>query len=213
MTKGRVRDAGLPLALLGEMPEPIDADSRLIAQARLDPDAFRGVIERYQDMVYALCLRVLGNQQDAEDATQETFVTLYRHLGDYREGHKVSNWLYTIALNRCRRQMRRRKILKFFSLDFFSREAAGGREPAEPASEERLPEAGLEREESERWARTIVGSLPETLRGVFVLRHLKKMSYQEIAETTKLPMSNVKVRLHRAKRFLWKKFGRTPEGM
>ncbi|MBI4422865.1 MAG: RNA polymerase sigma factor [Elusimicrobia bacterium] len=187
-------------------------DALLASQAaRGDRDAFRRLIEKHQDLVYDLCLRMMGNVQDAEDMAQDAFVLLYRHLRDYREGHKVSNWLYTIALNRCRRQLRKKKILRFFSLDFFSGEPE---DPApEPAGDDRAPGTDLERAEDEARTRAVLASLPDSLRAPFVLRHLKKMSYGEIAKTLKLSMANVKVRLHRAKLHLWKKFGKTPPGV
>jgi RNA polymerase sigma-70 factor (ECF subfamily) len=201
--------------LSGLPPTSEQEDSRLIQEA-LDgrPDAFRGLIEKHQDMVYDLCLRMLGSAQDAEDVAQETFLTLYRHLPQYQPDYKLSNWLYTIALNRCRRALRRRKILRFFSLDFFiSPSEDSDAAPRELASLEALPEAGLERAQNEEFAQKLLASLPDTLREAFILRHLKRMSYQEIAVALKLPLTNVKVRIHRAKLFLWKRFGRRPEGM
>lgn len=191
------------------MKDDDSEDAKLIALT-LDghSESFRALIEKYKDPIYDLCLRMMGNVQDAEDVSQDAFILLYRHLHQYRPGHKVSNWLYTIALNRCRRQLRKRNILRFFSLDFLS-----GREPEEaqapePASHEKEPGAGLEQQDSERFTQAILDALPDKLRGPFVLRYVKRMSYQEIAEATHLSLANVKVRLHRAKLFIWKKFGK-----
>lgn len=192
---------------------PPSEDSKLVALAlHGNKDAFRILVERHQDAVYDLCLRMLGSRQDAEDVTQETFLALYRHLGDYRSEHKLSNWLYTIALNRCRRLLRKRKILRFLSLDFSGEEGADAGAP-EVAAEEPLPEAGLEQADAERWTARLLESLPENLREPFLLRYLKKMSYGEIASSLGLSLANVKVRLHRAKLALWKKFGKAPKDL
>lgn len=190
-----------------------DEDVRLIGAALGgDADAFRRLIERHQDPIFDLCLRMLGNAQDAEDVAQETFLAFFRHLRDYRPDHKVSNWLYTIALNRCRRQLRKRKVLRLLSLDFSSGEEGEG-QVVEVASDERLPEAGLEEAEGQRWAEKVLASLPDSLREPFLLRHVKKMHYEEIASTLKISLANVKIRLHRAKLFLLKKFGPRAQGL
>ncbi|MBI4348709.1 MAG: sigma-70 family RNA polymerase sigma factor [Elusimicrobia bacterium] len=194
-------------------PREHDEDVRLVRAAQKgDADAFRRLIERHQDPVFDLCLRMLGNPQDAEDAAQDTFLAFFRHLRSYREDHKLSNWLYTIALNRCRRLLRKRKLLRLLSLDF---SWGDENEPAalEAPSEEKLPEAGLEQAEAERWAAKVLASLPPTLREPFLLRHVKKMHYEEIAAAMKLSLANVKVRLHRAKLFLLKRFGPGPSGL
>ncbi|MEK7872505.1 MAG: sigma-70 family RNA polymerase sigma factor [Chloroflexota bacterium] len=190
-----------------------DEDARLVAQAaRGDPQSFRRLIEKYQDLIYDLCLRMLGNPQDAEDVAQETFLTLHRCLGGYRKGGKLSNWLYTVAINRCRSRLRKRRILRFFSLDSGAEDAEDAPR-LEPPSLEAPLDAALARAEAERWAQRLVDSLPDPLKAPFVLRHLKEMSYEEISDALELPVSNVKVRLHRAKLFLWKRFGKAPEGM
>ncbi len=184
-----------------------DEDVRLIGAAQAgDADAFRRLIERHQDPIFDLCLRMLGSSQDAEDVAQETFLAFFRHIREYKSDHKVSNWLYTIALNRCRRQLRKRKVMRLLSLDFGSSDDTEG-QVVEVASDERLPEAGLEEAESERWQEKVLASLPATLREPFLLRHVKKMHYEEIAATLRISLANVKIRLHRAKLFLLKKFG------
>lgn len=188
-------------------PREHDEDVRLVGAAQKgDADAFRRLIERHQDPIFDLCLRMLGNAQDAEDLAQETFLAFFRHLRSYKPEHKLSNWLYTIALNRCRRHLRKRKLLRLLSLDFSPGEESEA-PPFEAPAGEKLPEAGLEQAEAEQWARKVLASLPPSLRGPFLLRHVKNMHYEEISEALKLSLANVKVRLHRAKLFLLKRFG------
>jgi RNA polymerase sigma-70 factor (ECF subfamily) len=192
--------------------EGLRDDAALVDDARQEhPNAFRRIIDKHQNDIFDLCLRMTGSRQEAEDITQEAFLKLYEHLSRYKEGHKLSNWLYTIALNLCRSRLRKRKVLKFFSLDW----------PASPEGEERtrefpsedpLIDAGLEREEAGRLAQEMVAHLPDTLKAPFVLRYLKGMRYGEIARVLGLSMATVKVRLHRAKLLLWKRFGKTLPG-
>lgn len=155
-------------------------------------EAFRRLVERNQAAVFHLSLRMLGDREEAEDVVQETFLRLYRHLPDYKAGHKLSNWLYTIALNLCRNKLRRRKVLRFFSL-----EAWTGAEPAEP-------EAAQTRETFDR----MVATLPESLREAFLLRYLHELPDEEIAGVLGLSVGNVRVRIHRAKARLWETFGK-----
>lgn len=185
------------------------SDADLIAQALGGrPEAFRTLIERYQDPIYDLCFRMLGGSEDAEDVTQDVFVLLYRHLKDYKPDHKLSNWLYTIALNRCRRQLRKRKILRFLSLDFFSGGDSEEGRTIDPPADDPALDAGLEQQDRERLAEEVLKALPDSLRGPFVLRYFKRMKHRDIAEAMKLSLANVKVRLHRAKLLLLKRFGR-----
>lgn len=166
------------------------------------PEAFRSLVESYQALVFDLCWRMLGNAQDVEDATQETFVRLYRHLPEYKAGHKLSNWLYTIALNLCRNRLRRRRLLGLFSLDRW----LGGEEDERPAPEPPARDVPLERglEAAEEAARldALVGAMPETLRAPFVLRYFQELEDEAIAEVLGLNPGNVRVRLHRAKAWL-----------
>ncbi|MBI5245293.1 MAG: sigma-70 family RNA polymerase sigma factor [Elusimicrobia bacterium] len=188
-------------------------DAGLIEDARKErPEAFRRIIEKYQNDIFDLCLRMTGSRQDAEDITQEAFLKLYQHLARYKEGHKLSNWLYTIALNLCRSRFRKKKVLRFFSLDWPVSDE-GEERTREFPSREALVDAGLEREEAERLAHSLVACLPDTLKAPFVLRYLKQMRYDEIARVLRLSMASVKVRLHRAKLLLWKRFGKSLGGL
>jgi len=99
--------------------ESLREDAALVEDARQEsPNAFRRIIEKHQNDIFDLCLRMTGSRQEAEDVTQEAFLKLYEHLFRYKEGHKLSSWLYTIALNLCRSRLRKKKVLKFFSLDW-----------------------------------------------------------------------------------------------
>ena len=192
------------------MSEDAAEDARLIEESLAgDERAFRQIIRKYQNGIFDLSLRMTGSRPDAEDIAQETFLRLYQHLGDYKKEHKLSNWIYTIALNRCRSLLRKRKVLRFLSLErLFASGDDDDRAPPEPVSSEPMPDSGLEKEASVALAQKMVDSLPDKLREPFILRHIKHLSYKEISKILHLSMASVKVRLHRAKSFLWKKFGK-----
>ncbi len=182
-----------------QTPEDIALDAKQIEAALGgDSDAFRWIVEKYHQYIFDLCWRVTLNEQDAADLTQETFLKLYTHLKDYKPGQKLSNWLYTIALNDSRKHLRRRKIIRFFS---FSEEGV-------------LPEISAEGAESDQTVRQaqsqslfnqLAAVLPDQFRPVFVLRYFEELSDEEIAQITGLSISNVRVRIHRARRYLWEK--------
>jgi RNA polymerase sigma-70 factor (ECF subfamily) len=180
-------------------PDDIALDAKYIQLAlQGDAQAFRWLVDKYHRYIFGLCWRVTGNEQDAADLTQETFLKLYTHLKDYRPGEKLSNWLYTIALNESRKNLRRKKIVRFFSLDqeeILPPLAAQGAESDGPARET----------QSKALFDRLVRDLPESLRPSFVLRYSEELSDEEIAQVTGLSLSNVRVRIHRARRYLWEK--------
>lgn len=171
------------------------------------PEAFRRIVENNQAAVFQLSLRLLGDRQEAEDVVQETFLRLYRHLGGFKSGHKLSNWLYTIALNLSRNRLRRRKLLRFFSLEGW---AGSGEEAALPAAAEPGVEESLSAAEGAQALDGMIAALPETLREPFVLRYVQELPDEEIASVLGVSLGNVRVRIHRAKARLWERFGAQP---
>lgn len=180
-------------------------DAALIRQAREGrPEAFRRIVENNQGALFSLSLRLLGDRQEAEDVVQETFLRLYRHLADFKSGHKLSNWLYTIALNISRNRLRRRKVLSFFSLEAWTRPDEEGPQiaAAEPGVED-----GIAASESSDALDRMIQVLPGTLREPFLLRYMQEMPDEEIAGVLGVSLGNVRVRIHRAKARLWERFG------
>lgn len=168
-----------------------------------NPEAFRKIIEKHQNYIYDLCMRMLNHRQDAEDISQETFLRLYQHLPQYKVGYKLSNWIYTIALNLCRNHLRKRKIIRFFSLDHLGNpeEEKSLEIPSlEPAVDQKMVE-----QEEELFIEKLVMLLPDSYKAPFILRYMREIPDEEIASTLGLSISNVRIRIHRAKIFLWEK--------
>lgn len=171
----------------------MDEDAALIRQFRGGCDAaFDQLYSRHQEFVYNVCLGVLANPDDARDCTQETFLRAYRKLGDFRGDSQFSTWLYRVAVNVCVGQLRRRPRQAPASLE----EEQVREIPAE------VPAAwtGPVREADERLVREIVGELSPDYRTVLVLRYFQDLSYEEMLGVLGYNMSQLKVKLHRARR-------------
>jgi RNA polymerase sigma-70 factor (ECF subfamily) len=168
------------------MVAPTDADLVSRAQAgRLD--AFEELVRRHRLGTFRVALRLLGDESDAEDATQDAFVQAWRNLGRFRADAAFSTWMYRIVTNRCLNMLRARR-----------------RARSEPLPDDReAPASRPDRIAEGRWqledlARAIMRLTPEQ-RAPLVLRELQGCSYEEIAETLDLSISAVKSRLHRAR--------------
>jgi RNA polymerase sigma-70 factor (ECF subfamily) len=172
------------------------SDARLIAQAaRGDLDAFNQLVDRYERLVFAVCLRLLRNRESAEDATQESFIRAFTALRQF-QGASFRAWLARIATNYCYDLLRAGKRRPAESLDaqvveaepWWSSEPA----PADPAQQaaQRALAARLE---------AALGQLPEDQRLVVLLYDVHGYSYEEIAEATGTTLGTVKSRLSRAR--------------
>lgn len=149
------------------------------------------LVERHQRGLYWSVIRMVGDADEAEDIVQEAFVRAYRRLADYDPAYRFSTWLYTIARNRARNELRRRKVWGFLSL---SREESPTLRSTEEASESaEANELGQALGECRR-------RLPDDQRETFDLRHADGLSYAEIAAVTGVPQGTVMSRLSRARR-------------
>ncbi|HEV3400041.1 MAG TPA: sigma-70 family RNA polymerase sigma factor [Actinomycetes bacterium] len=161
-------------------------DADLVSRAQSGQlDAFEELVRRHRLATHRVALRMLGDESDAEDATQDAFVQAWRNLGGFRADAAFSTWMYRIVTNRCLNMIRARRRLEPLPDD---REA--------PASQpDRIAEARWQVEDLKQ---AILRLTPEQ-RGPLVLRELEGCSYEEIAEALDLSISAVKSRLHRAR--------------
>jgi RNA polymerase sigma-70 factor, ECF subfamily len=150
-----------------------------------DPAAFSGLVQRYQDLVFRLCYRMLGHRQDAEDATQETFTRMARSLHGWDEQRPLEPWLLKIAGNRCRTLLSRRR--RHYSL-------CDAAEPPCDVADQRQAARQLD----EELQRALATMRPEH-RDAFLLFHHGELSYGEIAERLGCPLGTVKTWVHRAR--------------
>jgi RNA polymerase sigma-70 factor (ECF subfamily) len=165
-----------------------------------DEKAYRELVEMYQGQVFSLALRMVRRREDAEDATQETFVRMFRALERYDTNRPFAAWLMTIASRLCIDQIRRRRVNPVSLTQ------------TEPGSDEAYemdvedpgpgPDEITSHSEEERRGNELIQSLPPHYRVVVVLRHLQDLSYEEIAQALNLPLGTVKARIHRAREIL-----------
>ena len=154
-----------------------------------DAHAYAELVHRYQHMVYTVCHRVLRNAQDAEEATQDSFVKAYQHLAGFGGNAKFSTWLYSIAYRTAISHGRKRQL--------DTTELDGLRQ--HPAT---LDSRGSDQSELRRLLDDALAKLPAEDASILGFYHLEEMSVEEIVTVTGLGASNVKVKLHRARKKL-----------
>ena len=185
------------------MPEQ-PADAELVARARRgDREAFDELVLRYQDRVYAMAQRMLGNRDDALDTAQEIFLSVYRGLDRFEGASRFSTWLYRVTVNRCRDELRRRATVKHTRPA--SLHAAADRDDAaqpEPASTNPGPEERAIGREAAALLEQAIGELPEDAREVLLLRDVEDLAYDDIAAVLEVPVGTVRSRLNRARTLL-----------
>ena len=168
----------------------------ILALQRRDEQAFEALITRYEKKVYNLCLRMLGNEHDAEEAAQDAFLALWRGIGSFRGESSLSTWLYRLASNACIDLMRKgRHEGENVSLET---EEGTWDLPDDAAT----PHEELEKKEALRSVEEGLAALPPDYRQVLILRELQQLSYQEISDITDLELGTVKSRISRARQLL-----------
>ncbi len=171
-----------------------------------NPEAFGEIVKRWERKIFALCFGMLGREDEARDAAQETFIAAYRNVSRFRGEAKVSSWLHRIAVNQCLTVKRRTKSRAEDYLD----DETGESERIFVAPVAYSPGNEAEQSERLRVVRQAVRALPLDLRQVVVMKEFEEMTFQEISETLELPLSTVKSRLYTALKQLKMKLDRLP---
>lgn len=176
---------------------PEDATEKMIRQAANgDALAFETLIEPYEKRLYALCLRIAGNREDAMDCAQEAMLRIWRSLPKYRFQSALTTWCYRIATNACLDLLRRHRARPQVSLDALTED---GFAPADEISREGNPEENSEENARRAALQQAILALPPEMRAALVLRDVQGLSYDEISEILTLPAGTVKSRLNRAR--------------
>jgi RNA polymerase sigma-70 factor (ECF subfamily) len=157
--------------------------------------AFSYLVEKYRDMVYGLSLKMLRNAEDAEELAQDTFVKAFQSLGTYRGSSKFSTWLYRIAYNGAISQLRKRK-LEVYSLD---EQRLTDQDELDINS--RLTE--IDQEALAANLKKAMETLPEDDQVLITLFYYEDQRMEDIAQITGLTESNVKVKIHRARKKMY----------
>lgn len=172
--------------------------------ARDDEKAFTELVRRFQGRVINLVSRVLNDRECADDLTQEVFVRVYVHRRNYRHGSKFSTWLFTIAANLAKNEIRRRvRKRNWFSLDALQEMLSDSAfQLADPAEGR---ESSLEREQLQAAVGRAIATVPEKYRLALVLRDIEGLPYEEIAQVLGIPGGTVRSRINRARGMLRRK--------
>jgi len=163
-----------------------------------DLDAFNRLVLAYQDIVYSQAYRMMGEQEAADDAAQEAFISAFRNLSSYRGG-SFKAWLLRIVTNACYDELRRRKRRPTTPLEPVDEDEEEIESPSWMADPSESPEEALSRAELGRALQRCLGDLPDEFRAVVVLVDLQGMDYTEAAQVIGTPLGTVKSRLARAR--------------
>lgn len=183
-------------------------DLEIFRRARQgDWSAFEELVNRYQERVFALAMRIVGQRQDAEDVTQQTFVSVIESLDQFREEASVATWILRIATNHALKILRKKRGLPTVSMEVpdANDNYASMPHPDYIAEWRDNPAELAQRAEVKELIDKALNELDEKYRIVFVLRDIEGLSVRETAEILGLTEANVKVRLLRARLLLREK--------
>lgn len=160
-----------------------------------DVYAFDLIVKRYKEQLLNFVYRFVGNQEEAEDIVQETFLRVYRKRNAYKRIAKFSTWIYTIAGNLSRTELRRRKRRKLFSVTDMGFEDRD----YEISDEGHNPENQVDGVIQEEIIHKEINNLSPKFREVIILRDVQELSYEEISKIIKVPIGTVKSRVNRGR--------------
>jgi RNA polymerase sigma-70 factor (ECF subfamily) len=161
-------------------------DSELVQLVKAgEAEPFDELVRRHSVKIHDLCYKILRNYDDASDMAQETFIKAYRKINKFDGRSQFSTWLYRIAVNNCLNYIKKRRPTE----EIYDEMMSGGKDdPVERYRSKKLREIIYE----------AVAKLPTVQRAVFTLRTLEDMSYQEVSDILKKPISTIKVNHHLA---------------
>lgn len=184
-------------------PSRVQSDESISVSAlrRGDRTTLEHLLKGHYPRLYHLCLRMLGNRDDAAECVQEAMLKIVQHAGSFDGRSAPGTWITRIAMNEALTQLRRRKIRLSSSLDREDRSdpRAGTLRDRLEDFREPLPDQRVEQQEMHALLQTSLAALDESFRSVLLLRDIQQMDYAQIAEVLQVPVGTVKSRLFRAR--------------
>ncbi|MCL6465444.1 MAG: sigma-70 family RNA polymerase sigma factor [candidate division WOR-3 bacterium] len=185
---------------------PVGDDELVRRAQRGNTEAFEELVRRYESRVYNITYRLLGNEEDAAEALQDTFIRAYRAISRFKFKSSFYTWLYRIATNVSLTKLRRRKTQDTISLD----------EPIKDTDDlqfdipdsQYTPEQVFEQKRLREKLQEAIDRLPAEYRTVVVMRDLQGLSNEEVSKTLGLSVPAVKSRLHRGRMALREQLAR-----
>lgn len=181
-------------------------EEKLIARAvKGDAAAFNELLAGHEKKMYAVCLRMCANHEDAQDCLQEAMLRVYRSISGFKGQSAFSTWLYRVTMNTCLDELRRRKGKVTTSLDGLLDSGWS------PSDEEDTPEKHAIGAEQRRAVQAMIAELPEDMRAAVVLRDIQGYSYEEISRMLEINVGTIKSRISRGREKLREKIIAKPE--
>ena len=176
-------------------------DTGLLEQFVLgDEEAFKEVVSRYKNGLYAFLRRFLSNRDLADDIFQETFLQLYTSRESFDTSKPLQPWLFTIAANKAKDALRKQHRTSAMTIgSVIDNEQMSFEDVLSSISSESVvPEDTLEKDEKSAQVRQVISNMPENLREILILSYFNKFSYKQMADVLSIPIGTVKSRLHTA---------------
>lgn len=191
----------LPPAVL-EASEP-PSEEPLLARLRAgDETAYEEVVRRHAGLLLQVARRLLGNDEDAQDAVQECLLSAFRSIESFQGQARLSTWLHRIVVNASLMRLRKRRRTHEVSIEALLPRYREDGHAVEPPAPWRADVAGLEAAEIREKVRQCIDQLPEAYRAVILLRDIEGLDTEETARLLDATRTAVKVRLHRARQAL-----------
>ncbi len=166
-----------------------------------DNTGFNYLQKKYKSIVISLVRRMVKNEEDVEDITQETFIKAYNALSSFQFGYSFSAWLYRIASNNCIDFLRKKRF-QVISLNVKSHDS-DDEEEMEIIDDSFMPDIKVLNDEKKRTLNDAFEKLPPNYKLILKLRHEEDLEYNEIAERLNIPIGTVKAHLFRARKLMY----------
>jgi len=202
MTDVAIKTAPAPFssgAAVREQLRRLDDSGVVSAFLQGEERAFQELVERYQTRLLNFIYRTIGDRERAEDLVQEVFIRVYRHLHRFDRSKKFSTWIYTIASNLAKNELRNRSRNPLVLFQAIRKTWQDDERPLQFEDPQGRPDDLFRKRHLKELVDDSAGRLPEHHRQVFILRELEGKSYEEIAEITECNLGTVKSRLNRAR--------------
>ena len=199
MAEVALQQRSLPGVSIRERLRELDDSGVVTSFLGGEERAFQELVERYQSRLLNFVYRTIGDREKAEDLVQEVFIRVYRHLHRFDRSKKFSTWIYTIASNLAKNELRNRSRNPLVLFQTIKKNWQDEDRPLQFEDPMSRPDDLYRKRHLRELVEQTVGQLPEHHRQVFVLRELEGKSYEEIAEITDCNLGTVKSRLNRAR--------------
>ena len=181
--------------------EPVETfnDTQLVESLQEGNErAFHLLLQRWNEPIFNFCLRMTGDVDDASDCTQKTFIKVYQRIGTLKNSLALKSWMYQIALNQCRDELKRRDRFRFLRFSDNNDQMDSEFTAMEPISNDILddPEISLQRSQLRMMLDAALMKIPAEQREIVVMKELQQLTFPEITVILGIPENTIKSRLY-----------------